>query len=201
MAAAPRRALVVTIQLAIVLVVGLLLLAVTQPFLPPFRAALGLGALVLILVVAFWRSATNLQGHAQAGAEVIGLALAKQMAAGGDAERLREGMEKAHTALPGLGEPIAMRVTSEMPAAGKSLANLNLRGITGATVLAILRDNEYVAAPLGGEVVRPGDVLAIGGTHEATDAARALIAEGESSAGTGDGAVPAPDQVKVAVEP
>jgi CPA2 family monovalent cation:H+ antiporter-2 len=196
MAAAPRGALVVTIQLAIVLVVGLLLLAVTQPFLPPFRAALGLAGLVLILVVAFWRSAKNLEGHALAGAEVIGLALAKQMAAGGDAEHLREGMEKTHTALPGLGEPIAMRVTSEMPAAGKRLADLNLRGITGATVLAILRDNEYVAAPLGGEVVRPGDVLAIGGTHEATDAARALLTEGETSVGAGDGATPAPEQVQ-----
>ena len=70
LAAAPRRALVVTLQLAVVLLVGLPLLALTQPFLPGRRRPL-LALLLVVLGIAFWRSAANLQGHVRAGAQVI----------------------------------------------------------------------------------------------------------------------------------
>jgi CPA2 family monovalent cation:H+ antiporter-2 len=71
LAAAPRRALVVTVQLAMVLLVGLPVLALTQPFVSSWVAAATLGGLLVLLGVLFWRSATNLQGHVKAGAEVI----------------------------------------------------------------------------------------------------------------------------------
>src|SRR3989441_614370 len=77
-AAAPRRMLVVTFQLAGVLLVGLPLLALTQPFLPGPSGALVLALVMVMLGVAFWRSATNLQGHVRAGAEVVLEVLAAQ---------------------------------------------------------------------------------------------------------------------------
>ncbi|HEX7049484.1 MAG TPA: cation:proton antiporter, partial [Longimicrobiales bacterium] len=148
LAAAPRRALVVTLQLAILILVGAPLVAITQPFLPPFRGALVLILLLAILAIAFWKSATELHGHARAGAQVIVSTLAQQMATEEDA-RGRRALARVRAQLPGLGEPVPVRIERDSPTVGKTLAELNLRGMTGATVLAILRDGEEILLPRG----------------------------------------------------
>jgi monovalent cation:H+ antiporter-2, CPA2 family len=62
------------------------------------------------------------------------------------------------------------------PVAGRSLADVNLRSITGATVLAILRDRgEQVLMPSGTQVLREGDLLAMIGSHDAVESARVLV--------------------------
>ncbi|HEX2673004.1 MAG TPA: cation:proton antiporter, partial [Polyangiaceae bacterium] len=71
LATAPRRALLVTIQLGIVLALGIPLLAVTQPFLGGAYAPLLLFALLLALGVSLWRGASQLHGHVRAGAQAI----------------------------------------------------------------------------------------------------------------------------------
>src|SRR6185369_15336567 len=78
LAAAPRRALVMTLQLAVVVLTSVPILAVTQPFLPGAPGAAVLAVLVLVLGMAFWRGAANLQGHVRAGAQVIVEVLARQ---------------------------------------------------------------------------------------------------------------------------
>ncbi|MGM0578384.1 MAG: cation:proton antiporter, partial [Myxococcota bacterium] len=63
LAEAPRRAFVLSIQLGLVLLVGLPLVAATQPLLP---LGWGAGLLILLLAglgIAFWTSTTNLEGH------------------------------------------------------------------------------------------------------------------------------------------
>jgi len=167
----------------IVVVVVLLVVVVTQPFLPAVRLAVAtgivLGALLLVLGVAFWRTATDLHGHARAGAEIIVAALAQQMAAepdGADSSGPNEPMARVRAVLPGMGDPIPLRVASGSPAAGRSLADINLRGITGATVLAILRDREQVLMPSGSQLLRAGDLLAVVGSHDAVEGARILVA-------------------------
>jgi CPA2 family monovalent cation:H+ antiporter-2 len=62
------------------------------------------------------------------------------------------------------------------PAVGRTLAEIKLRGLTGATVLAIQRGDESVLVPSGHERLQAGDVLAIAGTREAVEAARELLA-------------------------
>jgi CPA2 family monovalent cation:H+ antiporter-2 len=176
-AAAPRRMLVVTFQLAGVLLVGLPLLALTQPFLPGASGAVVLALLMVALGVAFWRSATNLQGHVRAGAEVILEALAAQSRprttpTAGDA------LAQVHQLLPGLGTLAAVRLESGSAAIGRTLAQLNLRGRTGATILAITRTEGGVLVPTADELLRAGDVLAVAGTHEAIAAAEAVILTG-----------------------
>ena len=79
LAAAPRRALEVTMQVAGVLVIGAPILAVTQPFLRGIETAAPLIVLAALLGIAFWRSATNLQGHVRAGVQVIVEALEKRL--------------------------------------------------------------------------------------------------------------------------
>jgi len=169
LAAAPRRALIVTIQLAIALLVGLPLLALTQPFLPSWAAGLTFGLVLVSLGIGFWRSATNLQGHVRAGAEMIveALMLQARKPASSDAASFSQ----VHQLLPGLGEPVPLRLTATSPAVGKTLAEINLRGITGASVLAIARGDQGVIVPTASEVLRAEDVLALAGTHDAVAAA------------------------------
>jgi len=49
--------------------------------------------------------------------------------------------------LPGLGSPTRFTLAEDSPAVGRTLASLNLRGATGATVLAIARGGEGVLCP------------------------------------------------------
>jgi CPA2 family monovalent cation:H+ antiporter-2 len=77
--------------------------------------------------------------------------------------------------LPGLGDPVSVRLWANSPGVHSTLAQLNLRGLTGATVLAITRQGEPVMIPTGHEVLRDGDVLAIAGSHEAIAAAVELL--------------------------
>jgi CPA2 family monovalent cation:H+ antiporter-2 len=173
---APRRALVILVQLAVVLAVGIPVVAITQPFLPPNQGAFVLAILTLLLLLALWRNASNLQGHARAGAQIIASALANQMASsegGSDEAKL---LDDVNAILPGLGEPVAIRVAPESIAVGRSLSQLNLRGATGATVLAIKRGENQIPTPLGREVVNSGDILAVAGAHDSIAIARALFA-------------------------
>ena len=72
-----------------------------------------------------------------------------------------------------------MRLDAHSPAVGRSLAELNLRGATGATVLAILR-NQGMLVPTAREVLEEGDVLALAGTHEAISSATTLLTQAQS---------------------
>ena len=177
LADAPRRALVIVVQRAVVLAVGIPVVAITQPFLPPHQGAVVFGLLTLVLLVTLWRNAANLQGHARAGAQIIASALAHQMAsvdgASSDDTKL---LEDLNAVLPGLGEPVAIRVVPQSIAVGRSLAQLNLRGATGATVLAIRRGDQQIPTPLGREVIQVNDVVAVAGAHDALAIARAIFA-------------------------
>ncbi|MCC6807069.1 MAG: cation:proton antiporter [Deltaproteobacteria bacterium] len=177
--AAPRRALVLALQIAVALVVGVPLLALTQPFVGSAMGAVVLALVLGILAVAFWRGAANLHGHVRAGAETIIEVLRKQ---GGKKAEVADGhhaLSRAIEFLPGLGAPVPVIAPERSPATGKSLSELNLRGRTGATVLAISRAGRGII-PTAQERILAGDVLALAGTTEAVDAARQLI-EGTAS--------------------
>lgn len=180
-AAAPRRALVAMLQLATLMLVAVPLLALTQPFLPRGPGLAVLFVVFVLLGAALWRSALNLQGHAQAGAEMIVAALAPQVL-GDESEDMMRTMEHVAMMLPGMGDPEAVRIAVNSPAVDKSLAELNIRGLTGATVLCITRDDSRsggetteMGIPTGKVRLRVGDVLALAGSQESVVAARALL--------------------------
>jgi CPA2 family monovalent cation:H+ antiporter-2 len=173
LAAAPRRALVVTLQLSIVLAVVVQFVALSHPFLPGAAIAAAVGAILLGFGVAFWRTATNLHGHAKAGAQLIIEALAAQ--SGKESSSDPQLLADAREMLPGLGMPVPVRIASGSPVVGKTLAELDLRGLTGATVLAIGRGEESILIPTAGEVLRAGDVVALAGTQESVGAAASLL--------------------------
>ena len=123
-AAAPRRSLVVTLQLAIVLVIGLPFLAVTQPLLGSAYAPVFFALLLAALAVPFWRGAANLEGHVRAGAQAIVEAIVAQAHKGGDARSgggragapAADALRLIRELLPGLGEPTPVTLDERSPA-------------------------------------------------------------------------------------
>jgi monovalent cation:H+ antiporter-2, CPA2 family len=176
LAEAPRRALRAALELAILFAAGAPLVALTQPFLPtvfPFAVVLVVG--VALLALPFWRSATNLEGHVRAGAQAIVEALVAQSRSGRPQASTLDDLRQL---LPGIGEPRAVPISAGTPCIGRSLKELDLRGLTGATVLAIERGSGESVFPAADEKLRENDVLVLTGTQEAVAAACDLLRHG-----------------------
>jgi hypothetical protein len=169
--------LIVEDLIALVLLVAFPLAAVTQPFLPRWAVVAAFAVLLAVLAVVFWRSAANLHGHVKAGAQTIVEALVTR-ARKGAAAADRDALAQIDQILPGLGTPTAVRLDETSPAVGRTLAELDLRALTGASVLAIARGDRGVIVPLATEALRAGDVLALAGTHDAVAAAKAMLLTG-----------------------
>ena len=176
LAAAPRRALLVTLQIAILLLCGGPLVAVVQPFYPSLPGAAVLLILLSLLAYPLWRSAANLEGHARAGAQVILEALASQGHTGpGQGEPRLPAVKAPNALVPGLGNPALVTLDATSPALGRSLHQLGLRGRSGATVIAIQRGQGEVIYPHPDDVLRLGDILVLAGTAESVELAKAVL--------------------------
>ena len=160
---APRRTLELTLELAVVLAVGLPIAAITQPFVP--GGGFVMLVVIAIIVLATRRSMAALEGHVQAGAALIVEVLARQGA---------PDMTEVSALLPGI-DPVPFVLARGSPAIGKSLAELDLRAKTGASCLAITRGAQGIANPSPHEPLREGDVLALTGSEDAIAGARTLL--------------------------
>jgi CPA2 family monovalent cation:H+ antiporter-2 len=174
--AAPRRALTVALELALSLVVGGPLVAIAQPFVPLSSILMGLIVIAGVLFYDGWRSLANLHGHVRAGTELIVAMLAKQshQDQGGPHPPLPDVREM----LPGFPDLASIRIDPEFAAIGRTLAELQLRPRSGATVLAIHRESAPDAASTADAPLCPGDRLALAGTPEAIACARAILERG-----------------------
>ena len=175
-AQAPRTAFVTTMHIALLLAVGVPLFVLAQLAIPALPGYALVIVATAIFGAAFWRSARNLQGHVRAGAQVIVAALAQNSFS--TVEELSKTMEHVSAALPGLGEPTPIVLRASSRAVGRSLAELNLRGLTGATVLAISRPSESGEehlVPTGRDRLRAGDVVALAGSLDAVASAREIL--------------------------
>jgi CPA2 family monovalent cation:H+ antiporter-2 len=165
---------VLTLQLGVALATAVVVIAVTQPFLPSYPGPVLLLLLVVAFAIAIRQSATDLQGHVRAGSQAIVEALTSYARQPGDDGNPHPSLTSVHSLLVGLGEPVAIQLEATSPSVGRSLAGLNLRGRTGATVLAIIRGGKPVV-PRAEEKLENGDVLAIAGTRDAIAAATTML--------------------------
>jgi CPA2 family monovalent cation:H+ antiporter-2 len=173
---APRRTLFVTLQMGMVIAVGVPLTVLTLPFVPPFGVLGVIVAYLVVLAVAFWRTATDLDRHTRAGAELVVHVLGKQ-AHSGDTGMF----ETVRGMLPGLGTIVPVEVMPGSEAAGKTLGELNLRGRTGAIVVALSRGEQRDPAPTAATRVEAGDLVALTGSGSAIGLAAALLLARDTS--------------------
>jgi len=158
---APRRALALTFEVAIVMAVLMPIVAIVQSFVPGSFALLLIVALVM--AIAMRRSIADFQGHLRASGEVI-------------TEMMVEGaFAQLPAVLPGFGDTERVMIGAGAACVGKSLAELDLRAQTGATVLAIVRGEKGMAPPPPDAPLAAGDVLALAGSPDAIAAARARL--------------------------
>ncbi len=163
---APRRSLMMMFEIGLGLVVAVPLVAATQPFVP--GGPLVILFIVVGLIVVAHRSLRDFDGHVRAGSEML-LELMRQPEAP---------LASVETVLPGFGDLASITIGPTSSAIGRSLAELDLRARTGATVLAIARGQETgLATPSPTEPLRAGDVLAMAGSSEAIASARVLFDE------------------------
>lgn len=166
-----RRAMSFGLQLATLLAAGLAVAALTQPFIRPGIGIVVLAAALLPSVLLLRRSGGPLGEHVHSAT----LALVELLRRG----KLEGEHEPAiEELLHGLGDATAIRLPAGAAAIGQTLAQIDLRAVTGATVLAIAHADHDVAAPTGREVLREGDALALAGPHDAVALARALLLDG-----------------------
>ena len=176
LAAASKRALLVTFQLAILLLAGIPLAAVTQPFVRSFPVVVLVLVGVLLLIVPFWRSATNLHGHVRAGAQVILESLASQSQTPRPQSARADSRARTCSGwCPAWATPPRSASPKTACSRGRTLKELNLRGLTGATVIAIDRGPDDIVYPKADEVLQAGDVLVLTGTEEAVALAESLL--------------------------
>jgi CPA2 family monovalent cation:H+ antiporter-2 len=166
------------LQFGILMASALPLVAVLQPLVPSFPALAFLALLVVAALVIVWRNANVLYGHARAGAEVILLALTQHDRAHASDPEVARTMTHLSQMLPGLGDPVLLRLTPHHAAVGHTLRELDLRGRTGAMILAIQRahaEGPELIAPDGGVQLLAGDCVAVAGTPDAVHAASGLL--------------------------
>jgi K+/H+ antiporter YhaU regulatory subunit KhtT len=125
-----------------------------------------------------WRAAGRMELQYQSGVEVIARALATP------APTLRASSARLSTPtlIPGLDRIETVRLAPSDQAVSQTLAQLNLRALTGATVLAIHREGEPAQVPSGELALRPHDLLALTGTQAAVELARRLLSRGRLDA-------------------
>lgn len=171
LADAPRRAMAVLLQTGLVLLSALVFVAATQPFMPARWGLVVLGAAFAGLALVAWRTAGDLEGHVRAGAQAFAESLL---------QRRRTRPVDIESLLPGMGDMTQVEIGPEAHGAGSTLAALNLRGHTGATVLAVRRGEHVHTLPGGEWVLEPGDVVGLTGSHDAVARARDLLVTGAS---------------------
>jgi CPA2 family monovalent cation:H+ antiporter-2 len=124
-------------------------------------------AVLLVGIYFVWRKAGRIDREIRSGAERVIHTLAKQ--------RGHSDPAAAKTFLPGIKNVVSIQLEPSAPAVGKTLAELNLRAVTGASVLAIHRQDQDVIIPTGSETLAAGDLLALTGSSKSIELARRLI--------------------------
>lgn len=174
---AQSRAIGALVALAVVLGVSAPTLALLRPLVAgPWVEVLVVGLLLGSLIVAGLRMG-ELGGEYTSGvARLASQLMTRAEGADGAAPSAH-----AHSPARDLGGPLAgldytpFEVLAEGAADGKTLAELDLRCRTGATIIAIGRADHTLTLPTAQERLQAGDLLAVSGSPEALARVAALL--------------------------
>lgn len=93
------------------------------------------------------------------------------------APRMVESYADLTKEIPGL-EAGQVEISVDSPYAGRPLGETKARTRTGASIVAVVRDEQVLASPGPGDVLQPDDVLVVIGTEDGIAAVRQLIDQG-----------------------
>lgn len=145
-------------------------LSVSLTLLPRGPGSLAPMAVIAGAGVLFWRAANRLYARIQANL--------KETLARSKAEPETGPALVSHLVEQGADVRVCtLRLAPAARGAGRTIAELDLRAVTGATLLQINRASGPLAAPSAQTRLEPGDEVMLVGTQEQVDAARALLAE------------------------
>ena len=165
----PRRTLQVTIQAAAAVGVAALLVFVLQPFIPLRVGPIVIVFALIVFGLSLWRGAGKLEKQLKQRP-----AVESRPSISRDSD-LPAASSGRPSLLTGFGNLTTVRIPADAPCVGKTLAQLDLRRVTGCQVIAIERGDTGIAVPQGVQAIATGDVLTLAGTAEAVKAARALL--------------------------
>ena len=158
-----------------------LLVAIGTPAMALLRPVTGgpYGVILLAsaLLVGAWvvgRRARGVEAEFRTGAEHIASVLTRNLDEG------QASVDVVDAALlPGLDHVVRLELAGDAFAVGRTLAQVNLRARTGATVVAVHRiASQGCVMPTGTEPLYAGDVLALAGTDQAVANALELLRRG-----------------------
>lgn len=171
-----RQAFLLALQFGILAAAGGPLVVLTQPMLPALSGGVALVGVLGALGYAFWNTARTLDVEARAGAESVLDAFSRQMVRAPDPSSTTEIPAQLWSNFGSL-KPV--RLVEGSFGVGRSLIELDLRGRTGATALAIERAHEKIVPPRPREPLQVGDVVALAGPEPAVEAAARILLRGD----------------------
>ena len=178
--AAGARAWKIALATLTVLSLGLPGAALVRPVLPFPVILVGVTLAAVVGLILLWRAAGALETETRSGAGTMLdlLAQAKEALPLGGPDDVDSGFHDPVAAVPpGFPPVVQVSLTAQHRAVGKTLAQLDLRAKTGASVLGVHRAGQEVVVPTGSEALRAGDTLLLAGPHEAVRAAEAVLGE------------------------
>lgn len=164
------------VQLMVLLAFGIPFSLVVAPVVggTPLLGIVVVAAVVAVVLV--YRAAGALDRDVRSGAATM-LALLSQ-----EAQQEEEAPPTPReSSMPGLADTPGVKLRDGAFAVGKTLATLDLRACTGATVVALRRADRNVVVPTGREALAAGDFLVVAGDDTARSAAERLLLHGPES--------------------
>ena len=156
------------LQLAALLGTGMLVVALTRPFVPPGSGLLALGVFLVPAVAALWRSRAPFESQVQSATVALFDFLRRQ-------DSSVAPTSEAESLLHGLGDVVRIEIPAGAPAVGATLGELDLRAQTGAAVLAIADAGGTVVAPTSMRPIEAGSILALTGPPSSIMHARHVL--------------------------
>lgn len=148
----------------------LIILVLSSAILPSRKLLIVLALVVVVMTIFMWRLFARLHSRAQ-------FALHETL---NEAPLPHHPAESSHAPqLPSLlshAELITLTITTTSPAAGKMLSELQLRTLTGASIVGIERNGENIINPGISEDIRPGDSVLLIGSTEQIEKAKEVLA-------------------------
>jgi len=162
----PRRLTEWTITIAGIIALGLFILMLGSAILPPQKTLVVMAIVIVAIAVAFWKFNVLIYSKAQVALREVfaGTQPWLNFLSFSAAQSI---FSEAHLA--------DFLITEQSPAANKIIRDLNLRAVTGATIIGLEHEGKMIISPAADEILRAGDRIYLLGTGAQLEKAHTLL--------------------------